>query len=98
MHASQARSRILGASHRNCRRDTFFLSKAGFIQILSSGKSGTPPCKSGQLEKDLGLEASSLRCCAANNLRDHDVTSPLNSLPLPDPTHAVWIGSDIFPI
>jgi hypothetical protein len=28
---------------------------------LPSGKSGTPPCKSGQLEKDLGLEASSLR-------------------------------------
>jgi len=25
---------------------------------LTSGKSGTPPCKSGQLEKDLGLEAS----------------------------------------
>jgi hypothetical protein len=37
-------------------------------------------------------------CCAANNFRDHDVTSPLNSLPLPDPTHAGWIGSDIFPI
>jgi hypothetical protein len=28
---------------------------------LTPGKSGTPPCKSGQLEKDLGLEASSLR-------------------------------------
>jgi len=28
---------------------------------LLPGKSGTPPCKSGQLEKDLGLEASSLR-------------------------------------
>ena len=34
-------------------------------------------------------------CCEANNFRDHDLTSPLNSLPLPDPTHAVWIGSDI---
>jgi hypothetical protein len=39
-------------------------SKAGSIQILSSGKSGTPPCKSGQLEKELGLEASSLRHAA----------------------------------
>ena len=38
-----------------------FFPKTGFIQILSSGKSGTPPCKSGQLEKDLGLRASSLR-------------------------------------
>jgi hypothetical protein len=31
---------------------------------LPLGKSGTPPCKSGQLEKDLGLEASSLRHAA----------------------------------
>jgi hypothetical protein len=59
----QARSRILGTSHRN-RQQPFVLSKAGFIPIPSSGKSGTPPCKSGQLEKDLGLEASSLRQAA----------------------------------
>jgi hypothetical protein len=98
MHASQARSRILGTSHRNCQRDALFFRRAGFIQILSSGKSGTPPCKSRQLEKDLGLEAISQTYCAANNFRDLGVTSPLNSLPLPDPTHAVWIGSDIFPI
>src|SRR6266513_1444743 len=32
--------------------------------ILSPGKSGTPPCESGQLEKDLGLEASSVRHAA----------------------------------
>jgi len=31
---------------------------------VTSGKSGTPPCKSGQLEKDLGLEASSLEHAA----------------------------------
>jgi hypothetical protein len=31
---------------------------------LSPGKSATPPCKSGQWEKDLGLEASSLRHAA----------------------------------
>jgi hypothetical protein len=31
---------------------------------LLPGKSGTSPCKSGQLEKDLGLEASSLRHAA----------------------------------
>jgi hypothetical protein len=64
MHASQARRRILG--HKQCklpaRRPVF--SKVGFVQILSLGKSGTPPCKSGQLEKDLGLEASSLRHAA----------------------------------
>ena len=64
MHASQARSRILGATTCNCQRDALFFRRAGFIQILSSGKSGTPPCKSGQLEKDFGLEASSLRHAA----------------------------------
>jgi hypothetical protein len=31
---------------------------------LPPGKSGTPPCKSGQLEKDLGLEVSSARQAA----------------------------------
>lgn len=31
---------------------------------LPPGKSGTPPWKSGQLQKDLGLEASSLRHAA----------------------------------
>jgi hypothetical protein len=64
MHASQARSRILDATICKCQRDALFFRRAGFIQILSSGKSGTPPCKSEQLEKDLGLEASSLRHAA----------------------------------
>src|SRR4030095_13407227 len=41
---------------------------------LPPGKSGTPPCKSGQLEKDLGLEVSSARqACAANTFRVHEV-------------------------
>jgi hypothetical protein len=31
------------------------------LRRLPLGESGTPPCKSGQLEKDFGLEASSLR-------------------------------------
>src|SRR5438132_7507691 len=41
-----------------------FLPRARSIQILPPGKPGTPPCKSGQLEKDLGLEASSARHAA----------------------------------
>ena len=74
----------------------FFLPKAGFIQILSPGKSGTPPCKSGQLEKDLELEVSSVRHAARLIIFEIMILmSPLNLLPLPDPTHAVWIGSDI---
>jgi hypothetical protein len=41
-----------------------FLPRSGFIQILPPGKPGTPPCKSGQLEKDLGSEVSSARHAA----------------------------------
>jgi len=64
MRACQARRGILRHSTANYQRaDPFFL-KAGFVQILSLSKSGTPPCKSGQLEKDLGLEASSVRHAA----------------------------------
>src|SRR6266576_1713859 len=48
----------------NCRRADLFLPTAGFKRILSRANSGTPPCKSGQLEKDLGLEASSLKQAA----------------------------------
>ena len=51
-------------STANCRRPDLFFSKAGFVQILSSAKSGTPPCKSGQLKKELGLEAISLKHAA----------------------------------
>src|SRR5260370_30676309 len=57
-------SRILGHKHCNCQRDNLFLpraARAGFIKILSPGKPGTAPCKSGQLEKDLELEVSSFR-------------------------------------
>ncbi len=51
-------------STANCRRPDLFFPKAGFVQILSSAKSGTPPCKSGQLKKELGLEAISLKHAA----------------------------------
>ena len=50
-----------GTSTASCRRADLFLPTAGFKRILSRSKPGTPPCKSGQLEKDLGLQASSLR-------------------------------------
>jgi len=54
-------SEFYGTKHRKLRTTDLFFPKAGFVQILSSGKSEIPPCKSGQLKKDLGLEASSLR-------------------------------------
>ena len=61
---SKRASVFYGTSIANCRRPDMFVRKAGFIQILSSANSGKPPCKSGQLEKDLGLDASSLRHAA----------------------------------
>jgi hypothetical protein len=57
---------------------------------VTPGKCGTPPCKSGQLEKELGLEVSSATHAARLIIFEIMIlTSPLNS-PLPDPTHAVW--------
>ena len=35
--------------------------KDSLKQARRGGKRGTPPCKSGQLKKDLGLEVSSAR-------------------------------------
>jgi hypothetical protein len=66
MHASQARSQsnFRAQALQLPGGTTFLYPKAGFVQIRPSGKSGTPPCKSGQLEKDLGLEASALRHAA----------------------------------
>ena len=74
---------------------------------VTPGKSGTPPCKSGQLEKDLGLEASSLGHAARLIIFEITMKSePSRRIALtayvarsyPDPTHALWIGSDISPI
>ncbi len=53
-----------GTMHCKLPVADLFFPKAGFVQILSSGKSEMPPCKSGQLKKDLGFEASSLRHAA----------------------------------
>jgi len=55
---------VSGLRHCNSPRNDLFLPRAGFISILSPGKPGTPPCKSGQLEKDLELEVSSVRHAA----------------------------------
>ena len=55
---------VSGLRHCNSPRNDLFLARAGSISILSPGKPGTPPCKSGQLEKDLELEVSSVRHAA----------------------------------
>jgi len=99
MHASQARSRSLGISNRNCERDALFFIQNGFHTDSVFGQARNTTVQVWTIGKRFGIGSEfSQTGCAANNFRDHDVTSPLNSLPLSDPTHAVWIGSDIFPI
>ena len=66
------------------RRDPVFFKRNTTVQVWTIGEG-------------FGI-GSERTCCAVNNFRDHDLMSPLNSLPLPDPTHALWIGSDISPI
>jgi len=95
MHASQARNRILGTSHRNCRRDTLFFTQSGFHTDSISWQVRNTTVQVWTIGEGFGIGSEfSQTCCAANNFRDHDVTLPRNLLPLPDPTHAVWIGSD----
>src|SRR5205807_2922971 len=99
MHGSQARSRILGTSQRNCRRDALCFIQSRFHTDSIFGQARNTTVQVWAIGEGFGIGSEfSQTCCAANNFRDHDLTSPLNSLPLPDPTHAAWIGSDIFPI
>ncbi len=79
---------VVGEDFRSseCRRDPVFFKRNTTVQVWTIGE-----------RFGIGSEFS-LTCCPVNNFRDHDLTSPLNSRPLPDPTHALWIGSDISPI
>ena len=96
MHASQARCRILEHKHCNCRRGGLFLTQSGFHTDSILGQVRNTTVQVWTIGEGFGIGSEfSQTCCAANNFRDHDLTSPLNSLPLPDPTHALWIGSDI---
>jgi hypothetical protein len=97
MHVSQARSRILDTSHRNCRRGHPFFTQSGFHTDCIFGQVRNTTVQVWTIEEGFGIGSEfSQTCCAANNFRDHDLMSVLNSLPLLEPTHSVWIGSDIF--
>ena len=61
---ARAKRRVAARSTLQLPSGRPFLPRSGFIQILPPGKFGTPPCKSGQLEKDLGSEVSSARQAA----------------------------------
>lgn len=54
---------------------------------VTPGKSETPPCKSGQLKKDFGLEASSLKHAARSIIFDimFYVAPQVAALTRPDP-------------
>jgi hypothetical protein len=90
MHASQARSRILGATTCKCQRNALFFRRAGLHTDSIFGQVRNTTVQVWTIGEGFGIGSEfSQTCCAGNNFRDHDVTSPLNSLPLPDPTHAV---------
>ena len=108
MHASQAHSRILPAQAPPLPLEQPFFSKkrvSCIMQILSSGKAGASPCKSGQLEKEFGLEASSLRHAARLIVfRNHDLTAPSTRFPYltrptlcgSSPIFNLGVGADYF--
>jgi hypothetical protein len=90
---------ILGTTTAICQRAPLFFTQSGFHTDSIFGQVRNTTVQVWTIEEGFGIGSEfSQTCCAANNFRDHDVTSPLNSPPLPDPTHAVWIGYDIFPI
>ena len=98
MYASQARSRILDTNHRNCQRDTLCFIQRGFHTDSIFGQVRNTTVQVWTIGEGVGIGIEFFQtCCAANNFRDHDVTSPLNSLPLPDPTHAVRDRVRYFP-
>jgi hypothetical protein len=64
MHSEQARSRILGTLTGKWQRDAPFFTQSGLHTDSIFGQVRDATVQVGQLEKDLGLEASSLRHAA----------------------------------
>src|SRR5260370_35101368 len=74
MHASQARRRILGHKHCNCRRDDLFFSQSGLRTDSIFGQVRDTTVQVWTVGKGLGIRSEfSQTCCAANNFRDHEV-------------------------
>jgi len=97
MHASKARSRILGTLTGKWQRDAPFFTHSGLHTDSIFGQVRNTTVQVWTIGEGFGI-GSERRCCAVNSFRDHDLALPLNSRPLPDPTHALWIGSDNSPI
>jgi hypothetical protein len=74
MHASQARRRILGDKHCNCRRDDLFFSQSGLRTDSIFGQVRDTTVQVWTVGEGFGIGSEfSQTCCAANNFRDHEV-------------------------
>src|SRR5947209_16137695 len=88
MHASQARSRILGATNLQVPARRPFLSQSGFHTDSIFGQVRNTTVQVWTVGEGFGIGSEfSQTCGAANNFRDHDLTSPLkfDALTRPDP-------------
>src|ERR1700693_5165286 len=92
MHASQARSRILGTSHQNCQRDTLFFTQSGFDTDSIFGQVRNTTVQVWTIGEGVGIGSKfSQTCCVANNFRDHDLDT-VKEISM-HRTHRLWSGS-----
>jgi hypothetical protein len=74
MHASQARSRILGHKHCNCRAGRPFFTQSGLHTDSIFGQFRNTTVQVWTVGEGFGIGSEfSQTCCAANNFRDHEV-------------------------
>jgi hypothetical protein len=77
MYASQARSRILGHKHCDCRRDGLFLTQSGFHTDSIFEQVRDTTVQVWTIGEGVGIGSEfSQTCCAANNFRDHEILLP----------------------
>jgi hypothetical protein len=84
----QARSRILGTLTGKWQRDAPFFTHSGLHTDSIFGQVRNTTVQVWTIGEGFGIGSEfSQTCCAVNNFRDHDLTSPLQfaSLTRPDP-------------
>src|SRR5438093_8424961 len=89
MHASQARSRILGATNLQVPARRPFLSQSGFHTDCIFGQVRNTTVQVWTIGEGFGIGSEfSQTCCAANNFRDHEVLLPCDQ----SATARLWIS------
>ena len=74
MHASKARSRILGTLTGKWQRDAPFFTQSGLHKDSISGQVRNTTVQVGTVGEGFGIGSEFRQtCCAANNFRDHEV-------------------------